>query len=179
LKKYKKAVIDKTRINERVIYNTPTVRVIDQNNNQMGIIPTREAVKQAKDLGYDLVEVSPSAKPPVCKIQDYGKFKYEKAKKDKAEKAKQVVAKLKELKLHPRTDDNDYSYRLKMGKEFLAKGCKLKVTVVFKGREMAHKEYGGRWIKQIEEDLKEFAKVDSPSKQEGRNMSIIFSPLKN
>jgi translation initiation factor IF-3 len=165
-------------VNEYILRNTETVRVIGHDGQQIGILRTSEALSKAKSLGLDLVEVSPNAKPPVCRVMDYGRYKYEEAKKNKASKAKQHVVKTKEIKLHPKTDINDYTYRLERGKTFLAKGYKLKATVVFRGREMAHMEYGGRWLKQMEEDLKGISHVDSPIKQEGRNMSIIFSPLK-
>ena len=151
---------------------------MDSTGDQLGVLPTEDAIRRAQDQGLDLVEVAPMARPPVCRILDFGKYKYEEAKKNKAAKAKQHVIKLKEIKFHPRTDINDYSYRLERGKDFLAKGYKLKATVVFRGRELSHVEYGSRWLKQMVEDLKDIAVVDVPPKQEGRNMSTIFSPLK-
>jgi translation initiation factor IF-3 len=178
LQRHKQKREPRVRINERILYNTESVRVIDVDGEQLGVLDTKIALHKAKDQGLDLVEVSPNAKPPVCRILDYGKFKYEEAKKAKAAKARQHVVKLKEVKFHPRTDYNDYRYRLERGKEFLEKGCKLKATVVFRGREMAHMEYGGRWLKQMQEDLEGIAGPESPIKQEGRNMSVIFAPLK-
>ena len=167
------------RINEKIFYNTEEVRVIGHLGEQLGVLRVQAALEHARSVGLDLVEVSPTTKPPVCKILDFGKYKYEEAKKAKSAKAKQHIVKLKEIKLHPRTDVNDYNYRLAQGKEFLAKGFKLKATIVFRGREMAHQEYGGRWLKQMETDLEGLAILESPAKQEGRNMSTVFTPIKN
>ncbi|MBF0431822.1 MAG: translation initiation factor IF-3 [Fibrobacteria bacterium] len=176
IQKYKEP---RTRVNERILYNTKEVRAISSEGEQLGIITVRDALEKARAVNLDLVEVAPNAKPPVCKILDYGKYKYEEAKKSKAAKAKQHIVKTKEIKLHPKTDINDYTYRLEQGKEFLAKGFKLRGTVVFRGRELAHKEYGSRWIKKMEEDLEGLAIVESPAKQEGRNVTIVFGPLKS
>ena len=153
--------------------------MIDADGTQLGVVDLAKARDVAESRGLDLVEVSPTAKPPVCRILDYGKYKYEEAKKTKAAKAKQHIIKTKEIKLHPKTDTNDYSYRLERGKEFLAKGYKLKVTVVFRGRELAHLEYGSRWLTKIQEDLQGFAEPEVPIKKEGRNMSTIFVPVKH
>jgi len=174
----KKRKAPRTRVNQRILYNTPEVRAIALDGSQLGVLPTEVAIQKAMETGHDLVEIAPTARPPVCRILDYGKYKYDEAKKLKAAKAKQHVVKLKEIKFHPKTDQNDYSYRLERGKGFLAKGCKLKATVVFRGRELSHKEYGARWLKQMEIDLEGLAQLDSPIKQEGRNMSAIFSPIK-
>lgn len=168
----------KTRVNEKILYNTEEVRVIGPGGDQLGVLNTRVAIEKAREVGLDLVEVSPTAKPPVCRILDFGKYKYEEAKKQKVAKQKQHVIRIKEVKFHPKTDVNDYRYRLEHGKEFLAKGCKVKATVVFRGREMMHMEYGGRWLKQMQEDLQGIAEVESPIKQEGRNMSVVFNPIK-
>ena len=168
----------RVRVNEKIFYNTEEIRVIGANGEQLGVLSVHKAMEHAKEAGLDLVELSPNARPPVCKILDHGKYKYEEAKKAKAAKAKQHIVKLKEIKLHPRTDVNDYNYRLEQGKQFLAKGYKLKATVVFRGREMAHQEYGGRWLHQMVEDLEGIAEVEAPIKQEGRNMSTVFAPLK-
>lgn len=177
MNKYKKFE-PKVRVGERILYNTFEVRVIDFDGSQLGIMKTRDALERAKETGYDLVEVSPTAKPPVCKIIDYGKYKYEEEKKKKLAKSKQQVIKVKEIKLHPKTDEHDYKYRLENGKKFLSKGHKLKVTVTFKGRELTHIEYGSRWLVQMEEDLNGIATTESPITKEGRNMSVIFAPVK-
>ncbi len=160
------------------MYNTPEVRTIGPDGAQIGVIKTTEALAKAKQSGLDLVEVAPNSKPPVCRILDYGKYKYEEAKKAKAAKAKQHIVKTKEIKLHPKTDVNDYNYRVARAKEFLNKGFKVKATIVFKGREMAHISYGARWIKQLVVDFKECANIDSPARQEGRNLTVTFAPLK-
>jgi len=174
----RKKRVPRIRVNERILYNTEEVRVIGAEGEQLGVMKTRDAIRKAKDTGHELVEVSPNTKPPVCRILDYGKYKYNEAKKAKAAKAKQHVVKLKEIKFHPKTDVNDYSYRLERGKEFLKKGYKLKATVVFRGRELAHVEYGSRWLKQMEVDLQGIGDIESPLKQEGRNFSITFGPAK-
>jgi translation initiation factor IF-3 len=154
------------------------VRVIGAEGNQLGIIPTSIALAKAREAGLDLVEVSPTAVPPVCRIIDYGKYKFEAQKKLKAAKAKQHVIKVKEIKLHPKTSENDYNYRLVQAKEFLEKGFKVRATVVFKGREMVHQEYGGRWLIKLAKDLEGLGLSDGGSHMEGRNMSLIFSPVK-
>ncbi len=168
----------KVRVNERILYNTSEVRVIGADGSQLGILNTHEAIAKAREVGLDLVEVSGAARPPVCRILDYGKYKYTEAKKAKAAKAKQHVVKVKEIKFHPKTDVNDYRYRMEQGKVFLSKGFKLKASVVFRGREMAHVEYGSRWLKQMEEDLEGVGELESPMKQEGRNLSAMFVPAK-
>jgi len=174
----RKKRVPRIRVSERILYNTEEVRVIGAAGEQYGVMKTRDAINKAKETGHELVEVSPNTNPPVCRILDYGKYKYDEAKKAKAAKAKQHVVKLKEIKFHPKTDVNDYSYRLERGKEFLQKGYKLKATVVFRGREMAHVEYGSRWLKQMEIDLEGIGDIEAPLKQEGRNFSITFGPVK-
>ncbi len=146
---------------------------------QLGLMQVPAALERARARNLDLVEVSPTARPPVCRIMDYGKYKYETSKKAKASKAKQHIIKVKEIKFHPKTGENDYNYRLVQGKEFLEKGFKVKATVVFRGREMAHLDYGRRWLTKMTEDLKGFGIAEGNSVQEGRNMTMIFAPDKN
>jgi translation initiation factor IF-3 len=124
------------------------------------------------------VEVSPTAAPPVCRIMDFGKYKFEIQKKQKASKAKQHIIKIKEIKFHPKTGENDYNYRLVQAKEFLEKGFKVKATVVFRGREMAHIEYGSRWLKKMAQDLEGVGTAETNSIQEGRNVTMIFVQAK-
>ncbi len=170
---------NKHRINNFILEDrTFEVDVISSSGDRIGVVKTEKAITLAKEEGLDLVEMTPNTKPPVCRVMDYGKFKYSETKKKKSNKLKQHVVKIKEIKLHPRTDTNDYQYRLEQGKAFLTKGHKLKVTVVFRGREIIHKSYGERWIGQIKEDLQTIADVEGDSKQEGRNLSIFFSPRK-
>lgn len=167
---------DKTRINEDI--RATEIRVISDSGEQLGILTVREALKHSEAVGLDLVEVSPNAKPPVCRIMDYGKYKFEIQKKAKQAKAKQHVIKVKEIKFHPKTDANDYAYRLKHAIEFLEKGYKVKATVVFRGREMAHKEYGKRLLDQMNQDLEEHADKELDAKMEGNNMTSIYIPAK-
>ncbi len=164
------------RINEFI--RVPEIRVIDADGGQLGIIPVHQALEKARERGLDLVEVSPNAAPPVCRIMDFGKYKYEIAKKQKISKAKQHVIKIKEIKFHPKTGENDYNYRLVQAKEFLEKGYKVKATVVFRGREMAHIDYGARWLKKMIEDLEGVGAAETNSTQEGRNVNMIFAPVK-
>ncbi len=164
------------RINEHI--RVSEVRVVDHDGGQLGVLPTYIAVEKAKERGLDLVEVSPNSAPPVCRIMDFGKYKFEIAKKQKASKAKQHVIKVKELKFHPKTGENDYNYRLVQAKEFLEKGYKVKATVVFRGREMAHMEYGARWLKKMTSDLEGVGVAETNTIVEGRNVMVIFAPSK-
>jgi translation initiation factor IF-3 len=165
------------RINEHI--RTYEVRVIDADGKQLGVLTVPVALERAKERGLDLVEVSPTAQPPVCRIMDFGKYKYEISKKAKASKAKQHVIKVKEIKFHPKTGENDYNYRLVQAKEFLEKGYKVKATVVFRGREMAHMEFGSRWLKKMAVDLDGIGQAETGSIQEGRNVMTIFAPVKH
>ena len=141
---------DGTRINEAI--RISPVRVIKDDGTQE-IIDTRKALQMAKNAGLDLVEVSPNAKPPVCRIINYSKYKFEQAKKAKAAKAKQHVVKLKEIKMHPKTAENDYLYRIKQMRGFLESGMKVRLIMQFRGREMAHMDYGRRLMERAKEDL--------------------------
>ena len=165
------------RINEHI--RTYEVRVIDADGKQLGVLTVPAALERAKERGLDLVEVSPTAQPPVCRIMDFGKYKYEISKKAKASKAKQHIIKVKEIKFHPKTGENDYNYRLVQAKEFLEKGFKVKATVVFRGREMAHMEFGSRWLKKMVVDLAGIGLAETGSIQEGRNVTTIFGPVKH
>jgi translation initiation factor IF-3 len=167
---------DGTRINEMI--RVPEVRVIGADGSQVGVIDTRRAQMMAKEAGLDLVEVSPMAKPPVCRIMDYGKFRFEQAKKTKAAKAKQHVVKVKEIKLHPKTAINDYNYRVKQAREFLEDGMKVRMIMQFRGREMAHTDYGRRRLDQAKIDLADVGEVEMESRVEGNTMSTIFYPKK-
>ena len=138
------------RINEHI--RVSEVRVVDYDGTQLGVISVPQALEKAKERQLDLVEVSPNSAPPVCRIMDFGKYKYEIQKKLKVSKSKQHIIKVKEIKFHPKTGENDYNYRLVQAKEFLEKGFKVKATVVFRGREMAHMEYGARWLKKMTVD---------------------------
>jgi translation initiation factor IF-3 len=167
---------DPTRVNERI--RVPEVLVIGASGEQLGTMPTQRALDTARSAGLDLVEVAPTARPPVCRIMDYGKFKFEQSKKTKAAKAKQHVIKIKEIKFHPSTDQHDYSYRVKHAMEFLEKGFKVKASMFFRGREMAHQDYGRRLLDQMLQDLADHAEVEQQIKMEGNNMSVMFAPKK-
>ncbi|HSQ41830.1 MAG TPA: translation initiation factor IF-3 [Fibrobacteraceae bacterium] len=167
---------DGTRINEMI--RIPEVLVIGADGSQVGVVDTRRAMQIAKDVGLDLVEVSPMAKPPVCRIMDYGKYRFEQAKKTKAAKQKQHIVKIKEIKFHPKTATNDYNYRVKQAREFLEGGMKVRLLVQFRGREMAHTEYGKRLLDQAKLDLLEVGDIEMESRVEGNTMSTIFNPRK-
>jgi len=143
-----------------------------------GIIPIAEAIARADGYGLDLVEVAPSADPPVCRIMNYGKFKYEKSKKQKEAKKKQHVMHLKEIKLHPKTDDHDFDFKLDHARKFLLKGDRVKATVVFRGREITRLDFGKQVLERIDAGLADLAQIEVNAKMEGRNMTSIYVPDK-
>lgn len=150
------------------------VRVISADGEQLGILDTREAIKRAEDAGLDLVEVAPTAKPPVCRIMDFGKYKYELSKKAHESKKHQSVIVVKEIKMRPRTDDHDIQFKTNNIKRFLAEGNKVKVTVMFRGREMAHTTHGRAVLDRILVDLQNEAAVEQSPRMEGRNMTMML-----
>jgi translation initiation factor IF-3 len=154
------------------------VRVIDVNGEQLGIFTVRDALRHANERAQDLVEIAPQADPPVCKIIDFGKYKYEQQKRDKIQKKNQTVSILKEIRLHPNTDVHDFDFKAKHALNFLEEGNKVKVVVFFKGREMAYTDKGVELLNKFIEKVAEIAKVESPIKMEGRNMSVILVPDK-
>ena len=157
----------------------PQVRVITDEGEQFGVMDTREAIRTARDRGLDLVEVSPNADPPVCKIIDFGKFQYEAKKKANEAKKKQVVVTVKEVKFRPGTDQHDYSYRMKHAREWLSGGDKVKATIWFRGREMTHRELGARILEQLEKDLIDVGDVEMRPRMEGNQMFTIFAPKRH
>lgn len=165
---------DEHRINERI--RVPQVRLIDEKGEQVGIVPTYEALSMARERGLDLMEISPNAQPPVCKICDYGKFKYEKKKKEHEAKKKQTVIKVKEVQLRPQTDDHDLDYKFKNIRQFLEDGDKAKITVMFRGREITYSEQGFRMMRQLQELVKDVAIVEAPPKLEGKKLIMILAP---
>jgi len=165
-----------TRINDRI--RVPQIRVIDDEGEQLGVLPTADGLRRAQEAGLDLVEVAPNAAPPVCRIMDFGKFKYEKSKKAKEAKKKQHIVHLKEIKLHPKTDDHDYHFKMEHARKFLLKGDRVKATLVFRGREITHIDFGKKILIKMTEDLSDIATVDQQAKMEGRNMVSIFVPDK-
>ena len=142
----------------------------------VGVVPTSQAVQRAEQVGLDLVEVSPNVSPPVCKILDYGKFRYEAQKKAKEAKKKQKVIVTKEIRMRPTIDKNDYDVKMNSIKKFIAEGDKVRVLIKFKGREMSHQEYGMEVIKRVEEDSKEWAKVEYAPKLEGKQILMVLVP---
>lgn len=138
-----------------------------------------EAIKMAQQRGLDLIEIVPNATPPVCKIMDFGKFKYEQTKKDKLQRKHQHVTQLKELRFHPNTDTHDFDFKTRHARRFLEEGHKVKATVVFKGREITYKEHGQELLGRVAVELADVAKVDQEPKLEGRTMAMIFSPEKS
>ena len=164
---------DGTRTNEDI--RISPIRLVKEDGEAI-IIETSKALQMAKDAGLDLVEVSPNAKPPVCRIINYGKYKFEQVKKAKAAKAKQHVVKLKEIKMHPKTAENDYQYRIKQAAEFLQDGMKVKLIMQFRGREMAHMDYGKRLMERAKEDLAPFGDLEMDSRVEGNTMLSIYGP---
>ena len=161
-------------MNSRI--RAPQVRVIDSDGTQIGIMPTRDAIEKAYEKGLDLVEVSPNAKPPVCRILDFGKYKYEQAKKAKQAKKKQHTVQLKEMRYRPKIEEHDYNFKTKHVREFLLQGFKVKLFVEFRGREMAHVEFGKKIMERLEQDLADVAIVEQKAKMEGRNLIMIVMP---
>lgn len=150
------------------------MRVIGPNSEQIGVLPIGDAIKRAEEAGLDLVEVAPTASPPVCRIIDYGKYRYEQAKKQHG--AKQKSAQLKEVKLRPFTDTHDLEFKTRHARDFLAEGHKVKITVMFRGREMAHQDAGRTVLGKVIEQLGAAAQVEQQPRMEGRNMSILLAP---
>lgn len=154
------------------------MRLIGADGEQIGIVSIKEALKKAEEAGLDLVEIAPQATPPVCKIIDFGKFAYEIQKKEKLQKKNQVVSVLKEIRLHPNTDTHDFDFKARHAINFIEQGDKVKVSVIFKGRELAFTELGENLLKKFIERLSEVAKVEQEPKFEGRAMHTILAPLK-
>jgi translation initiation factor IF-3 len=150
--------------------------LIGPEGEQLGILPVEEALQRARDAGLDLVEVSPNSRPPVCRVLDYGKFKYEMAKKDKQAKKKQHTVQLKEMRFRPKIDEHDFQFKTKHVRSFLEAGSKVRTFVMFRGREMAYTEHGAKVLERVKEDLSDIAVVEVPPKMEGRHMSMILSP---
>jgi len=165
---------DEHRLNERI--RVPQVRLIDDQGNQVGVVQTQDALRMAKEKGLDLMEVSPNSNPPVCKIIDYGKFKYEKKKKENQAKKKQVVIKVKEMQFRPNIEEHDLEYKTNAIKGFLEEGDKVKITIMFRGREIAHSQQGFEILKKLAETLAEVAMIETPPKLEGKKLMMILAP---
>ena len=165
------------RINREI--RAKEVRVIDPEGKQLGILPVYEALRLATNYELDLVEVSPKSEPPVCRIMDYGKFKYQQSKKAHDAKKKQAVVHLKEVKMRPKTEEHDFQFKLRHVERFLKEGNKTKITIVFRGRELAHPDLGRNMLNRITEESKEWGKVEQPPKFEGRNFVMVLAPLQS
>ena len=152
--------------------------VIDANGDQAGVMPTQDALRMAEEQGLDLVEVAPNARPPVCKIMDFGRYKYQQQKKLQEARKKQSVVQIKEIKVRPKTDDHDFNTKLKHVTRFLENGDRVKVTVFFRGREIVHKDRGLMILQRMVEAVGDLAKVEQQPRSEGRTMSLLLAPLK-
>ncbi|MEA2741851.1 MAG: translation initiation factor [Acetobacteraceae bacterium] len=165
---------DGPRVNEDI--RIPQVRLIDQDGEMQGVLTVREAMQRAFAVGLDLVEISPNADPPVCKILDFGKFKYEQQKKKNEAKKKQKVIEIKEIKVRPNIDENDYQVKMRAMKSFIDEGDKVKVTLRFRGREMAHQDIGVRVLERIRSEMDTTSKVEQMPRMENRQMVMVLSP---
>jgi translation initiation factor IF-3 len=162
------------RVNERI--RVPQVRVIGEDGSQIGVLPVREALALAQSKGLDLVEVAATSRPPVCRIMDYGKFKYEQNRRARKAKKKQHQMQLKEVKMRPKVEKHDYDFKIQHAREFLAERDKVKLTVTFRGREIAHQDLGYKLIQRAIADLAEVATVESPPRSEGRTLNAVLMP---
>lgn len=166
--------INDLMVNEQI--RDREVRLIDQDGNQLGVMPVKEAQKIAREKNLDLVKISPNAKPPVCKIINYGKYKFELAKKQKEAKKKQKIISVKEVRLSPNIEEHDIMTKQKNASKFLSKGDKVKVTVRFRGRELAHTDVGKTILLNFAKDLKDVGDIEKPPKMEGRSMVMFLAP---
>ena len=166
----------RTRINQQI--RISPVRVIDQEGEQVGILPIEQALSMAEELGLDLVEVAPMARPPVCRIMDYGKFKYEEQRKAREARKKQHQIQLKEVKMRPGIEEHDFEFKTRHARRFLEEGNKVKVTMMFRGRQMAHPEIGRQVLENVMKELSDVSKVEMNPTMEARSMSMVLVPLK-
>ena len=164
----------RVRINEQI--RVPEVRLVGADGQQVGIMPIKEALAFAAEAHLDLVEVAPQARPPVCRIMDYGKFKYEQSKKQQEARRRQTTIQVKEVKVRPKIEVHDMTFKLKNARRFLGEGDKVKISVIFRGREIAHTDRGFRLLSQMAEALADVGQVEQHPKLEGRNLSMIVSP---
>jgi translation initiation factor IF-3 len=155
---------------------SPQVRLVDENGEQVGVVSVSDAMRRAETAGLDLMEVSPNADPPVCKILDYGRFRYEAQKKKNEARKKQKVIEVKEIKMRPNIDTHDYEVKMRSIHRFIGEGDKVKVTMRFRGREMVHQELGKQVLDRVREEMEETAKVEQFPKLEGRQMTMVMAP---
>ena len=154
----------------------PEVRVIDPDGNQVGVLPVKEAIKIAEERGLDLVEVAPTSQPPVCRIMNYGKYKYQQSKRTQEARKHQTVIHIKEVKVRPRTEEHDFQFKLRHVKRFLDEGNKVKISILFRGREIAHPEFGKELLNRFIEGVKDVIVIEQSPRLEGRNMVMILAP---
>jgi len=170
------AINERTRINQQI--RISPVRVIDPEGEQIGILPVERALEIAMEQGLDLVEVAPMARPPVCRIMDYGKFKYEEQRKAREARKKQHHVQLKEVKMRPGIEEHDFEFKTRHARRFLEEGNKVKVTMMFRGRQMAHPELGREVLDRVVEELSDVAKLESSPMMEARSMTMVLAPAK-
>lgn len=170
------AINERTRVNQQI--RISPVRVIDPDGNQLGILPVEKALETAEEMGLDLVEVAPMARPPVCRIMDYGKFRYEEQRKAREARKKQHRVDLKEVKLRPGIEDHDFDFKARHARRFLEEGNKVKVTMMFRGRQMAHPEIGREVLQRMVTEMADVGKVESAPAMEARSMTMVLAPLK-
>jgi translation initiation factor IF-3 len=170
------AINERTRINQQI--RISPVRVIDPEGEQIGILPVERALEIAMEQGLDLVEVAPMARPPVCRIMDYGKFKYEEQRKAREARKKQHHVQLKEVKMRPGIEEHDFDFKTRHARRFLEEGNKVKVTMMFRGRQMAHPELGREVLDRVVEELSDVAKLESSPMMEARSMTMVLAPAK-
>ncbi len=164
----------RVRVNEQI--RLSPVRLIGENGEQVGIVPVEDALRSAREQGLDLVEVAPQARPPVVKIMDYGKYRFEQAKAARAARKKQHNIQVKEVKFRPGISDHDFEFKTRHARNFLKEGNKVKLTMMFRGRQVTHPEFGEEVLNRVFESLQDVAKVETESKMEGRNMTMVLAP---
>ncbi len=165
------------RVNERI--RIREVRLIDEDGSQLGVVPTRDALEIAREKGLDLVEVQPNAVPPVCRLMDYGRFRYEESRRERESRRKAKGATLKEVRMAPKIDDHDIQTKARQAQRFLESGDKVKISVLFRGREMLHQDIGRNLLMQLVQQLSDISTVDQDPRMEGRSMSVLLSPRKD
>lgn len=165
-----------TRVNERI--RIREVRLIDEEGNQVGVIPTREALEMARDRGLDLVEVAPNASPPVCRLMDYGKYRFEQSKKERDSRKNQHVSKLKEVRIEPKIGEHDLETKGRAAERFLKSGDKVKINVLFRGRSITHPELGRELLDKLAAQLEDSGVIEQAPRMEGRNMTMTMAPIR-
>lgn len=168
------SIVKEYRVNERI--RTREVRLIDENNVQLGVVPIQQALAMARERGLDLVEVAPTAVPPVCRILDYGKFKYEQSKKEREARKHQKQVRVSEVRMRPKIDEHDVDFKARNVEKLLKEGDKVKVTIMFRGREVTHPQIGRALLDRVYDRVKDFAVMERPPALEGRNMVMVLAP---